>query len=142
MDHADLTAFYKNYIDSINNGTLSANLGTFCCDEILYNGDSLTPERYMHKIDRAFEHLLDARFLLAHLAIDPTTEHQTIAARLCITGTLAKPWPGFVDDPGCVGAGVLIYENVFYLMHEGRIQTVWAIIELARKPAISLLPTG
>lgn len=122
MHHNDLAATYRAYIDCLNRQDW-ANLAHFVHDEVRYNGERVGLAGYRQMLEGNFRAIPDLRFDIRLLVCDPPH----VASRLHFDCTPA----GVLFDLPVNGRRVQFDENVFYEFTDGKIATVWSIIDKA-----------
>jgi predicted ester cyclase len=119
---ADLGAHYRRYIALLNSHALSAAaLAPFVHDAVTFNGAPLSREAYCELCRRA---LADPA---AHIDIDRLiVQDAGLAARIAF----ARKTSQGESTPGLMIRGRLVTaEHAIYHFEEGRIRTVWTIVE-------------
>jgi predicted ester cyclase len=118
----DLASLYRQYIACLNARDLD-RLGDFVDEEVDYNGRRIGLSGYRAMLEGNYRDIPDLRFSIQLLVTDATS----VAARLNFDCT---PAGRFLDlDIG--GRRVSFSENVFYQYVDGRIRSVWSVIEKA-----------
>jgi len=113
---------YRQYIACLNARDLD-RLGDFVDEEVDYNGRRIGLSGYRTMLEGNYRDIPDLRFAIQLLVIDATS----VAARLNFDCT---PAGRFLDlDIG--GRRVSFSENVFYQYVDGRIRSVWSVIDKA-----------
>jgi predicted ester cyclase len=118
----DLGDIYRAYIACLN-GQDWPNLGQFVDDEVRYNGEWVGLSGYRKMLERDFQAIPDLHFDIQLLIAEPPH----IASRLNFDCTPT----GMLFDLPVNGKRVSFSENVFYEFRDGRIVTVWSIIDKA-----------
>jgi len=118
----DLASLYRQYIACLNARDLD-RLGDFVDDEVDYNGRRIGLSGYRAMLEGNYRDIPDLRFSIQLLVTDASS----VAARLNFDCT---PTGRFLDlDIG--GRRVSFSENVFYQYVDGRIRSVWSVIDKA-----------
>ena len=113
---------YRQYIACLNARDLD-RLGDFVDEEVDYNGRRIGLSGYRTMLEGNYRDIPDLRFSIQLMVIDATS----VAARLNFDCT---PAGRFLDlDIG--GRRVSFSENVFYQYVDGRIRSVWSVIDKA-----------
>lgn len=122
MTHTDLLSFYRRYIDCLNARDLD-RLGDFVHADVDYNGVRIGLPGYRAMLQGNYRDIPDLRFHIRLLVADATT----VACRLHFD---CRPMGRFLDlDVN--GRHVSFSEHVLYQCEEGRIRTVWSLIDKA-----------
>ena len=121
MTSSAVEAFYRRYIDVINQGHAS-DLSEFVPDNLLYNSELLTRFQYKNLIIQSQQAAPDIYFKVALLL---TTETH-IAARIDFHCTPIHTFLGFSPT----GKAVSFSEHVFYRLSRKKISEVWSLIDL------------
>lgn len=122
MKSADLSETYRGYIACLN-GQDWSNLGKFVHDDVQYNGSYIGLSGYREMLEGDFRAIPDLHFDIRLLVCEPPR----IASRLHFDCT---PKAALFHLP-VNGKRVQFTENVFYEFQDGRIRTVWSIIDKA-----------
>lgn len=122
MTKADLSALYRDYIACLNAQDWP-RLGQFVHDEASHNGRRFGLAGYREMLERDFREIPDLRFTIQLLVADPPH----VASRLAFDCT---PQGQFLGLP-VNGRRVTFTENVFYEFRDGKIVTVWSVIDKA-----------
>ncbi|MBZ9935164.1 ester cyclase [Mesorhizobium sp. BR1-1-16] len=117
-----LSAIYRGYIDCLNRQDWAV-LGSFVDEAVEYGGTTIGLAGYRAMLERDFEAIPDLRFVIQLLVSDPPH----IASRLQFDCTPR----GLLFDLPVNGKRVQFAENVFYEFADGKIRTVWSIIDKA-----------
>jgi predicted ester cyclase len=118
----DLASLYRQYIACLNARDLG-RLGDFVDEEVDYNGRRIGLSGYRTMLEGNYRDIPDLRFSIQLMVIDATS----VAARLNFDCT---PAGRFLDlDIG--GRRVSFSENVIYQYVDGRIRSVWSVIDKA-----------
>lgn len=120
MTPQDLREIYRGYIDCLNRQDW-AHLGRFVHDEAEHNGKQIGLPGYRAMLEADYRAIPDLRFTIAVLVCEPPW----VASRLSFDCTPA----GLLFGMPVNGKRVRFDENVFYQFSEGRIRTVWSIID-------------
>ncbi|WP_434458192.1 ester cyclase [Stutzerimonas urumqiensis] len=122
MEKTDLAERYRGYIACLNAQDWPT-LGRFVDDPVHYNGERIGLAGYRAMLEGDFAAIPDLHFEVQQLIVDPPH----VAARLwfdCTPGGLLFGLP-------VNGRRVSFSENVFYTFSDGRIRTVWSVIDKA-----------
>jgi predicted ester cyclase len=122
MTRAELSHIYRAYIACLNKQDWP-NLRTFVHDDVHYNGKRIGLPGYRAMLEEDFRAIPDLHFDIVLLISDPPR----IASRLYFDCTPS----GMLFGLPVNGARVQFAENVFYEFLEGRIRTVWSVIDKA-----------
>ncbi len=122
-DGRGLEEMYRTYLDCINRRTMETDLSTFCHPRVFHNGIELSLDKYRRLMQDAITAIPDINFGLHTLVAD--ADIQRVAARLEFTGTPVKAIEGV--DP--TGQPVHFAEHVTYQLREGKIDSVWSIVD-------------
>lgn len=122
MSADELAAFYRDYIDCLNRQDWS-RLGLFVHENAQHNGRRIGLTGYRAMLEGDFLAIPDLRFTIETLVSQPPV----IASRLQFD---CHP-KGMLFDQPVDGRRVRFAENVFYHLVDGRIETVWSIIDTA-----------
>ncbi|WP_425428728.1 ester cyclase [Caballeronia novacaledonica] len=117
-----LSDIYRGYIACLNAQDWP-NLGTFVHDTLHYNERALTLDDYREMLKKDFREIPDLFFDIRLLIEAPPR----IAARLRFECAPKAVFMGLRID----GKRVVFCENVFYEFREGKIDTVWSVIDKA-----------
>ncbi|GKT40393.1 uncharacterized protein ColSpa_00574 [Colletotrichum spaethianum] len=121
---AELKSFYRSYIKSINEKTMTQEFDKFCQAKLKHNNRELTVAEYIPLISDSQDAIQGLHFNVQELFADEKT--QQIVTRLEFTGTPVKEWGGAKPN----GKSVKFHEHVMYQLEHGRISRVWSTIEL------------
>ena len=119
---SDLADIYRDYIACLNAQAWS-RLGDFVHDDAQHNGRRFGLSGYIAMLEKDFEDIPDLRFNVQLLICDPPH----IAARLMFDCTPKGIFLGLPVN----GKRVSFTENVFYEFREGKICSVWSVIDKA-----------
>lgn len=122
MAHIDQPSFYRRYIDCLNARDLD-RLGDFVHADVDYNGKRVGLSGYRALLEGNYRDIPDLRFQIQLLVADATT----VASRLHFD---CRPMGRFLDLE-VAGQRVSFSEHVFYHVEDGRIRTVWSLIDKA-----------
>ncbi|MFN8114447.1 MAG: ester cyclase, partial [Solirubrobacterales bacterium] len=122
MGREELIATYRGYIACLNARDWGI-LGRYVDRDVHYNGEPVGLAGYQAMLEADFRAIPDLWFRIELLAADPPL----VASRLSFDCTPA----GALFDVPVNGKRVRFEENVFYRFDEGRIRTVWSIIDKA-----------
>ncbi|MFI1390328.1 ester cyclase [Streptomyces griseoaurantiacus] len=123
----DLESHYRAYLRALNERRLD-DLVHFVRDTLTYNGEPMERRRYRDMIATDIAAVPDLRFDVGLLVVSA----DQVACRLVFDCTPRHEFLGFVPD----GGRVSFAEHVFYTFEDGRIATVWSLIDrdaLARR---------
>jgi predicted ester cyclase len=113
---------YRGYIDCLNRQDW-ALLGDYVGDEVQRNGEMLGLVGYRTMLEGDFASIPDLVFKIDFLVCEPPY----VAARLVFDCTPKGELFGLPVN----GKRVSFTENVFYRFTDGRIETVWSVIDQA-----------
>ena len=119
---AALAAAYRGYIDCLNRRAWD-ELGGFVQDDVVHNGRALGLAGYRAMLERDVREIPDLRFTVGLLVCDAST----VGARLLFDCTPVGAFLGLPVD----GRRVYFTENVFYAFRDGKIGTVWSVVDRA-----------
>ena len=122
MTKAALSEIYRAYIACLNRQDW-ADLGRFVHDEVRHNGRPFGLSGYRAMLERDFTDIPDLAFAIALLVADPPH----VAARLAFD---CRPKGNLLGLP-VNGKRVAFTENVFYEFTDGKIASVWSVIDKA-----------
>jgi predicted ester cyclase len=122
MTSADLANMYRGYIACLNEQNWP-KLETFVQEDVHYNGQRIGLSGYRKMLEGDFLAIPDLYFDI-HLLI---SEPPRVASRLRFDCTPKGVLFGLPVN----GRKVRFSENVFYEFLDGRIETVWSIIDKA-----------
>lgn len=120
MTSAELAKRYRDYVDCLNRQDW-ANLGNFVDAAVQHNGKALGFEGYRDMLEGDYRAIPDLRFNIDLLVAEPPH----VACRLLFDCTPAGELFGLPVN----GRRVRFAENVFYQWLDGRIRTVWSVID-------------
>ena len=115
-----LEPIYRSYIAMLNDRRFS-DLDRFVHDELTYNGETWSREKYEELLSDSVRRIPDLHYDIALLVTGP--DH--VACRLWFDCTPVGDFLG-VDVEG---RRVLFAEHVFYRFRAGRIEQVWSLID-------------
>ena len=122
MTSESLADLYRAYIDCLNRQDW-AELGRFVHDDVEHNGRPFGLDGYRAMLVKDFEDIPDLRFSIGFLVSEPPR----IAARLLFDCSPRAEFLGLTID----GRKVSFAEHVFYEFRDGRIVSVWSILDKA-----------
>lgn len=122
MIRSDFSETYRSYIDCLNSQDWP-NLGEFVHEDVHYNGSRIGLKGYRAMLEGDFLAIPDLHFDIRMLICEPPR----VASRLHFNCTPS----GLLFDLPVNGRKVQFAENVFYEFLDGRIHTVWSIIDKA-----------
>ena len=122
MPHTDLPSFYRRYIDCLNARHLD-RLDDFVHADVDYNGKRIGLSGYRALLEGNYRDIPDLRFQIQLLVADAST----VACRLHFD---CRPMGRFLELE-VAGRRVCFSEHVFYQFEDGRIRTVWSLIDQA-----------
>ena len=122
MTRGDLSDIYRGYIACLNNQDWP-NLGMFVGEDVHYNGKRIGLSGYRAMLEGDFLAIPDLQFNIRLLISEPPR----IASRLHFDCTPRGVLFGLPVN----GRRVQFTENVFYEFLDGRIESVWSIIDKA-----------
>jgi predicted ester cyclase len=128
MNRSDLVEHYRGYIACLNQQDWP-NLEAFVHNDAHYNGRLIGNTGYRAMLEDGFKAIPDLSFNIQQLIVDPPH----VACRLQFDCT---PTGALFDLP-VNGRRVEFGENVFYEFRDGRIWSVWSVID---KVAIEAQP--
>lgn len=120
MTREEILDAYRKYIACLNKQDWET-LYRHVADRVEYNGTTIGLDGYRDMLVKDFRAIPDLSFNIAVLVCDPPM----IASRLAFDCTPV----GKLFDLPVNGARVRFDENVFYEFREGKIQTVWSVID-------------
>ena len=120
VSEPDLHSLYASYIDCLNARDW-ALLGRFVCDDVSHNGRPLGSAGYRAMLENDVREIPDLRFHIELLVV----EAPMVASRLRFDCSPARSFLGL--DVG--GRRVTFCENVFYAFRDGKIASVWSVID-------------
>ena len=122
MTETDLRSVYRRYIDCLNRQDWD-ELGQLVDDGVTHNGRPFGLAGYRAMLEQDFRDIPDLRFTVELLACEPPN----VAARLWFD---CRPTGQFLGVP-VDGRRVAFAENVFYAFRQGKIVSVWSIVDKA-----------
>lgn len=122
MTKDELVDLYRQYIACLNRRDI-LGLDRFVDEAVRYNGTQLSLSGYRAMLEGDFEAIPDLWFELDFAMADPPR----VAARLLFDCT---PRGALFDLP-VNGKRVSFSENVFYEFRDGKIASVWSVIDKA-----------
>ncbi|CAO3362732.1 ester cyclase [Azospirillum melinis] len=122
MTEADLSALYRRYIACLNDRDWQS-LGTFVHEEVQHNGRKFGLSGYREMLEEDCRAIPDLKFNIDLLVSQPPH----VASRLIFDCTPK----GLLFDLPVNGRRVRFSENVFYRFRDGRIDSVWSVIDKA-----------
>jgi len=122
MTKADLSDAYRGYIACLNKQDWP-NLGKYVHEDVHYNGKRIGLSGYREMLEGDFRAVPDLFFDIQLLMSEPPR----VASRLRFDCTPKGLLFGFPVN----GKKVQFTENVFYEFRDGRIATVWSVIDKA-----------
>lgn len=122
MTKVELVRIYGDYIACLNKRDFAA-LDRFVHEHVSHNGRQLGVSGYREMLEKDVDEVPDLYFNVELLVADPPY----IASRLIFDCT---PKASFLNL-GVGGVQVSFAENVFYEFVEGKITSVWSVIDRA-----------
>ncbi len=122
MTRAELSDIYRSYIACLNKQDWP-NLGIFVHEDVHYNGERIGVEGYRAMLEGDFRAIPDLYFDIRLLVSEPPR----VASRLHFDCTPKGVLFGLPVN----GRKVRFTENVFYEFLDGRIRSVWSVIDKA-----------
>jgi len=122
MTKTDLSDIYRNYIACLNAQDWP-KLGEFVGEDVHYNGRHFGLAGYRAMLQENFRDIPDLSFNVDLLVTQPPR----VASRLLFDCTPK----GRLFDLPVNGKRVSFSENVFYEFRDGRIPSVWSVIDKA-----------
>lgn len=122
MSSQAISERYRGYIDCLNRQDWKV-LGDFVAEDVQYNGQRIGLSGYRQMLENDFRAIPDLHFNIDLLI----AESPHVAARLSFDCTPAGELFGLPVN----GQRVRFSENVFYAFDDGRIVTVWSVIDKA-----------
>lgn len=122
MTQNELRDLYRAYIACLNTQDWP-NLGQFVGEDVLYNGERIGLSGYRAMLEDDFRAIPDLYFDVQLLIADPPH----LASRLAFRCTPV----GMLFGLPVNGKKIAFTENVFYELRDGRIVSVWSIIDKA-----------
>ena len=129
MTKQELRDRYHGYIDCLNRQDWS-RLGEYVGGEVRRNGEALGLLGYRKMLERDFAAIPDLSFKIDFIISEPPH----VGARLLFDCTPKGELFGLRVD----GKRVSFTENVFYRFADGKIETVWSVIDRAAIAALLL----
>lgn len=120
MTSADLADAYRGYIACLNARDWSS-LGRFVADDVHYNGKRVGLSGYREMLEGDVRAIPDLHFDIALIITEPPR----VAVRLDFECTPAGELFGLPVN----GRRISFSENVFYEFLDGRIASVWSVID-------------
>lgn len=127
MLKTDLCEAYRGYIACLNAQDWT-KLARFVDDDAVYNGKRIGLSGYREMLERDFRDIPDLQFNIQLLISDPPH----IASRLAFDCTPRGKFLGLDVN----GKRVSFTENVFYEFRDGKIVSVWSVIDKAAVEAL------
>ena len=122
MIPSTLASLYRDYIDCLNRQDWP-KLNQFVADDVHYNGRRIGLSGYRTMLKKDFREIPDLRFDVSLLVAEPPF----VASRIDFT---CSPKAKFLGIP-VNGKTVSFAENVFYEFRDGKIVSVWSVIDKA-----------
>jgi len=122
MSSQAISERYRGYIDCLNRQDWKV-LGDFVAEDVQYNGQRIGLSGYRQMLENDFRAIPDLHFNIDLLIAEPPH----VAARLSFDCTPAGELFGLPVN----GQRIRFSENVFYAFDDGRIVTVWSVIDKA-----------
>jgi predicted ester cyclase len=122
MQQDDLSSIYRAYIACLNARDWQ-HLDRFVADDVTHNGRPFGLAGYREMLAADVRAIPDLRFVIDLLAVEPPL----VASRLVFDCTPV----GLLFGLPVNGRRVRFAENVFYTFRDGRIGSVWSIIDTA-----------
>jgi predicted ester cyclase len=122
MTTEELRDRYRGYIDCLNRQDWS-HLGDYVADGVQRNGEAVGLVGYRKMLEGDFAAIPDLSFKIDFTVSEPPH----VGARLLFDCTPKGELFGLHVD----GKRVSFTENVFYRFTDGKIETVWSVIDLA-----------
>jgi predicted ester cyclase len=122
MTKEELRDRYRGYIDCLNLQDWR-HLGDYVADTVQRNGEALGLAGYRTMLEGDFAAIPDLVFKIDFIVSEPPY----VAARLVFDCTPKGEWFGLPVN----GKRVSFAENVFYRFRDGKIDTVWSVIDQA-----------
>jgi predicted ester cyclase len=122
MTNAELSAIYRDYIACLNNQDWP-NLARFVGEDVRYNGAHVGLSGYRAMLEGDFRAIPDLFFDIRLLVCEPPR----LACSLSFDCTPC----GMLFGLPVNGRRVSFDENVFYEFRDGRIASVWSVIDKA-----------
>jgi len=118
----DLVSAYRRYIACLNDRHLD-RLRDFVDEDAEYNGRRIGLSGYRKMLEGNYRDIPDLRFSIQMMVTDTSS----VAARLNFDCTPAGRFLGLDIN----GRRISFSENVFYQYVDGRIRSVWSVIDKA-----------
>ena len=122
MTKEELRDPYRGYIDCLNRRDWD-HLGDYVGDEVQRNGETLGLAGYRTMLEGDFAAIPDLAFRIDFIVSEPPY----VAARLLFDCTPKGELFGLPVN----GKRVSFTENIFYRFANGKIETVWSVIDQA-----------
>lgn len=122
MTEIDLALRYRAYIDCLNRQDWT-RLGDYVGDDAEHNGRPFGLDGYRAMLIDDFATIPDLRFHIALMVCEPPH----VAARLAFDCSPCGTFLGLAVD----GRRIVFTENVFYRWNNGKIVSVWSVIDKA-----------
>lgn len=122
MTARKLADLYRSYIACLNAQDWD-DLGRFVAERVAHNGKPIGLSGYRAMLEGDFRAIPDLRFNIGLLVCEPPR----VASRLLFDCTPVGELFGLQVN----GRRISFSENVFYELEEGRIVTVWSVIDKA-----------
>jgi predicted ester cyclase len=122
MTKEDLRDRYRGYLDCLNRQDWR-HLGDYVADEVQRNGEAVGLAGYGTMLEGDFAAIPDLFFKIDFIVSEPPY----VAARLIFDCTPKGELFGLPVN----GRRVAFTENVFYRFSNGKIETVWSVIDQA-----------
>jgi predicted ester cyclase len=120
MGDDELERTYSGYVAAIRERRFD-DLDQFVHDQLIYNGEQWTREKYQSLLTDIFRRTPDLDFRIEVLVIG--ADH--VACRLWFDGSPQQEFLGI--DAG--GRRVAFAEHAFYRFRAGRIEHVWSLVD-------------
>jgi predicted ester cyclase len=120
MSELNLRITYQNYIDCLNMRDW-ASLSQFVDDDVIRNGRAIGLSGYREMLEKDVREIPDLRFNIELLLI----EAPLVASRLRFDCSPRHTFLGLQIN----GQRITFAENVFYAFRDGKIATVWSVID-------------
>jgi predicted ester cyclase len=122
MSGADLSSVYRGYIACLNRQDWPG-LANFVHEQVIYNDVRIGLSGYREMLEKDFREIPDLQFNVQLLIAEPPR----IASRLQFDCSPKGRFLGLDVN----GKRVSFTENVFYEFQDGKIATVWSVIDKA-----------
>ncbi|KAK0719142.1 hypothetical protein B0H67DRAFT_572555 [Lasiosphaeris hirsuta] len=119
----DLQAFYREYLECINEGRMDGELARFVKDRVVWNGTAMEVGQYAGLMKSSFEAIQGLEFKAHTVLVDE--DRQMLTVRIEFAGTPVKPYGGAIPN----GKPVSFAEHAFYWLEQSRISDVLTIID-------------